>query len=498
MTALSQVFRRFVDDSSGIALVYVTLTLPVLIGFSLLAIDMARVNNLHNDLQKAADAFALAAAAELDGRDDAQIRAQRVLDNLLENQSRFSDLGTHDIGSSDLTVRYLSDLPASDDDPITSAFVAGGAAESVFIEVNVTPAQFTTIFPASFIGGANTLSVGATAVAGFTGTVVCEMTPLFICNPFEGMDAEFHEVVNDENFYGRGLRLVSNDGGSSGAWGPGNFGFLRPTSEQGYGAQALASDIARSHLRECVSSRGLYFRTGGPQPAVRDAINVRFDIYGGLFNRNDATIPPAPNVRKGYQPKGGGGGGGANAACNTEPASDTTQYRHLTQDTSYPDLNGKLGNGLWDYEGYLAANNYTALDMADFVDADGQPYSNANPPSRFDLYIYEITHNGGALVSHASVGGETGVPGCHSTPSTDPDRRLIYGALVNCLAEADELNGASGGPVPAVGYASFFLTEPVDQARTNGDMMAEIVDIDGIEGRGTMESFSRDQVQLYR
>lgn len=496
MIRLGETIRRFCRDESGVALVFVTITLPVLIGLSLLAIDMARVNNLQNDLQKAADAFALAAAAELDGRDDAEIRARRALDNLLENQSRFSDAGTYTLVSSDLAVRFLDDLPASDDDPITDAQVTLDPNQMIFIEVVVTPTGFTTIFPASFLGGANTLQVGATAVAGFTGTVVCEMTPLFICNPFEEMDVEFHEVVNDENFYGRGLRLVSNDGGTGGAWGPGNFGFLRPTSAQGYGAQDLASDIARSHLRECVTSRGLYFRTGGPQPAVRDAINVRFDIYGGSFNRNDATIPPAPNVRKGYQPKGGGGG--ANAACNTEPATDLTQYRHLTQDTSYPDLSGKLGNGLWDFEGYLAANNYTAADMADFVDADGNAYSNANPPSRYDLYIYELTHNGGALVSQASLGGETGTPGCHSTPTTDPDRRLIYGALVNCVAEADELNGASGGPVPAIGYASFFLTEPVNQARTNGDMMAEIVDIDGIEGRGTMENFSRDQVQLYR
>nr|WP_246684365.1 pilus assembly protein TadG-related protein [Mesorhizobium sp. B2-6-5] len=44
--------------------------LPVLVGFSLLAIDMSRASSLHNDPQKGVDALALAAAAELDGRSD--------------------------------------------------------------------------------------------------------------------------------------------------------------------------------------------------------------------------------------------------------------------------------------------------------------------------------------------------------------------------------------------------------------------------------------------
>lgn len=493
MRPLKNTLDRFSRDEDGIALVFVTILLPVIVGFALLAVDMARAYNLHNDLQKAADAFALAAAAELDGRDDSMSRARNAINTLLENQSRFSDLGTYTVTEDNLgAVRFYSNLPEYDEDPMSEANEVFTGPPAQFVEVVIEATPFTSIFPASFLGGENALNASADAVAGFTGTVVCEMTPLFICNPFEGMDVSFHEIVNDENFFGRGLRLVSNDGGTGGAWGPGNFGFLRPQEEHGYGAQDLASDIARSHLRECVTSRGLYFRTGGPQPAVRDAINVRFDIYNGSFKSDDVTIPPAPNVRKGFEP---GNGNGKNAVCNADEADDLTQFRHMTQDLAYPDLGGKLGNGLWDYEGYLTANGFTAADMLGFVDGDGNAYSNANPPSRYDLYIYEI-ENG--LVARSSLGGETGTPACSSAPAADSDRRLIYGALVNCTAEADNLNGASGDSVQAVGYASFFLTEPVSQARTGGDIRAEIVDIDGIAGRGTMENFSRDQVQLYR
>ena len=46
-----ETFRRFRHDERGVALILVTIMLPVIVGFALLAIDMSRVNNLHNDLQ---------------------------------------------------------------------------------------------------------------------------------------------------------------------------------------------------------------------------------------------------------------------------------------------------------------------------------------------------------------------------------------------------------------------------------------------------------------
>ncbi|TGV62017.1 hypothetical protein EN801_050045, partial [Mesorhizobium sp. M00.F.Ca.ET.158.01.1.1] len=52
--------RAFWNDQRGIAMILVAIMIPVLIGFSVLAIDMSRVNSLHNDLQKGIDAMALA------------------------------------------------------------------------------------------------------------------------------------------------------------------------------------------------------------------------------------------------------------------------------------------------------------------------------------------------------------------------------------------------------------------------------------------------------
>ncbi|WP_265517350.1 pilus assembly protein TadG-related protein [Nitratireductor luteus] len=491
MGVLRRVFFRFRHDERGVALILVSVMLPAIIGFALLALDMSRAGNLHNDLQKGADAFAIAAAYELDGRSDSVVRGDRAIANLVDNTYRFSDAGPEQtLTNAGIVRRYLRSLPANDSDPIGAADViadeVNDADEAQFVEVTVNPTGFSAIFPASFLpgGGQNNFNVSAVAVAGNAGGVICEMTPLFICNPFPGQP--FHEVVNDDNFYRRSIKLVV--GGTS--WGPGNFGFLRPEDAHGYGENELAEDLARGTLPECVSRRRVYTQTGNLTTKAKAGFNTRFDMYhnGGGFPSNTNTAwPPAPNVRKGFRYQNAS----ANA-CNMELASDPALFQQLTPDTAFT---GQIGNGEWDYETYLAANNFTATDMANFTDEDGSAYSNANPPSRYELYKYEISQG---LVPRASVGdangGETGVPACHSTVG-DEERRMIHAAVLEC-SDPDvqaQLQGQSGAP-PAIGFASFFLTEAV----TADEVLAEIVDIDGIQGRGTLTNFVREEVQLYR
>lgn len=489
--------RRFHADQRGLALVFVSIMLPVLVGFSVLAVDMARVNNLHYDLQEAADAFALAAAAELDGNLDALIRANRAIDNLLDNQSRFSTTGLHTIERADLVVTFLKSIPASDATALDDEGLDGNgvnrattlASEARYSEVTVSPTAFETVFPIAMLGGPETFSVGGQAVAGFSGTVACDMTPLFICNPFPNLDLT--DVVSTVALYRKSIKLVAG----SNTWGPGNFGFLRPQDAHGYGESQLAADIAGDNAPECVRSNSVYTQTGALSNKARDAFNVRFDMYangGGFPSKSDASNAPAPNIRKGYEYVSKG----KNAnACNMQEATNLNQYRRLTRDTAFPGASGRVGNGLWDYEGYLFANNFSVTDMSGFRDASGNAYSNANPPSRYDLYMYEINHNNGQLMAKASKGGEIGTPACHAAAagSLNPKRRLVYAALVDCATYAGQLNGQSG-TIPAMGYGSFFLTEPA----TSSEIYAEIVDINGVEGRGTMINFARDEVQLYR
>jgi Flp pilus assembly protein TadG len=491
MGALRNLLCRFGRDERGVALILVSIMLPVIIGFALLAFDMSRANNLHNDLQKGADGFAIAAAYELDGRSDSIERADRAIANLVDNTYRFSDAGAQQVlATAGISRRYLTNLPTNDSDPISASMVVADelnfAHEAQFVEITVTPVGFQAIFPASFLtanAADNAFNVGATSVAGNAGAIVCEMTPIFICNPFPG--ESFHEVVNDESLYRKSIRMVPGE-----SWAPGNFGFLRPQSDHGYGEGDLARDLARGSLPECVSRRRVYTQTGTLTTMAIAGFNTRFDMYhqgGGFPSRTDASWPPAPNIRKGFQYSPQGANPGSDP-CRMELATDTTQFRPLTRDTSFT---GLIGNGQWDYEGYLAANGFSSGDMANFTDEDGNPYSNANPPSRYELYKYELDEG---LVDDPSLGGEVGTPACHSNVG-DIDRRMIYAAILDCddPAVRDQLNGQSGAP-PAVGFASFFLTEAV----TGNEVLAEIVDIDGVQGRGTMANFVREDVQLYR
>ncbi|MDX8455533.1 pilus assembly protein TadG-related protein [Mesorhizobium sp. VK9D] len=478
--------REFRDDQRGIAMILVAILLPVLIGFALLVIDMSRANSLHNDLQKGADAFALAAAAELDGRSDAFVRADRAIDNLLKNQSRFSTADTHTLVRSDLTVSYLSGIPANDSIALDEGGKDANGVDwkttdyklATYAEVTVNPTGFATMFPASFLTGnsaSNSMNIGSSAVAGNNGATVCQMVPSFICNPFPGQD--LNQIASSGNLLRKSLKLIV--GGNN--WGPGNIGFLRPKDAHGYGETELATDIAVGRVPECVNTRLIYTQTGTLSNKVTDGFNTRFDMYGnggGFPSKNDSRWPPAPNVRKGYKTTG---------SCNSTLQTDTTKFRGLTPDLQF---SGQIGNGSWDYEGYVSVNKLSA-GLAGFKDANGNAYSNANPPSRYDLYKYEIDHN---LVGTASLGGEKGTPTC--APTTGGiDRRLFQAAIVDCSSQAvlDQLKGQSGA-VPAMGFASVFLTEAV----ANGEVRAEIVDINGTLGRGTLANRVRDEVQLYR
>src|SRR3712207_2899341 len=104
--------KRFRRDARGAFIVPLALALPVLFGFAMLAIDGGRFFNLQTSLQAAADALALAGAAELDGKSDSIVRAERAIDNLVSNDQRFGE-GANAIAKTQVAVRFLASLPAT-------------------------------------------------------------------------------------------------------------------------------------------------------------------------------------------------------------------------------------------------------------------------------------------------------------------------------------------------------------------------------------------------
>ena len=79
MKKIMRLARDLWHDASGVILPYVTLMLVVIVGLSLLALDGARYMSLQTQMQAAADAMALAGAAELNGKSGARARATKCL-----------------------------------------------------------------------------------------------------------------------------------------------------------------------------------------------------------------------------------------------------------------------------------------------------------------------------------------------------------------------------------------------------------------------------------
>jgi Flp pilus assembly protein TadG len=484
-----RVAKTFWSDTSGIILPYVTLLLVVIIGLAVLALDGARYMSLQTQLQNGADALALAGAAELDRLPDAEDRAARAIRSLLANSSLFGTGSSRNVQVAG--IQFFSQIPASDDAPMAAGAIAPDPTSARFVAVTVKPVTLTTILPASLFGGANAVTTGASAVAGFD-QVVCQFPPLFICNPYEtdgmtyeGATAALQAATADPTIRRRLIRLHQYRGANE--YAAGDYGFLESPS-LGRGDAALIDALATVRPTACFLQSSVNFRPGFVA-STREAFNVRFDIYEGAMtgNKNDANYRPAENVRKGYV----GGSGGGNS-CRALPAnnwpigSPPSQATGLPLDRTWPYLNGRMGAGDWDFSTYWQVNH--SGDGRNPPTINGSPASNANPPSRYDVYRYEIEQG---FVADRSPGGESGAPACYTGGqlSEPPDRRILHAAVVNCRSLG--LNAGVRASVPVAAFGKFFLSLPLSRSQT--DLYVETVDLVKPGDR-----VNYDMVQLYR
>ncbi|MCQ8871812.1 pilus assembly protein [Mesorhizobium sp. LMG17149] len=499
--------RAFWNDQRGVAMILVAIMLPVLVGFALLAIDMSRANGLHNDLQKGVDALALAAAAELDGRTDSTERATRAATTLLTNKTKFSTSGNHTLTPADVTITYLSGIPASDNIGLTAAgvdangvsWVAPDSKSALFAEVTVNASgiangagAFEAIFPASFLGGDSTFEIRPQAVAGFNQSI-CETVPIFMCNPFETSDPLTSKTIQQAfasgDTYSREFRMLKVDSNP----GPGNFGLIDNN------LSSLRDAIAMGTSGTCYSRDVLTTKTGVTLGQVNAGLNTRFDLYSGSLNKNnkDWAYRPASNVRKGQK-----------TGCSKyDPVTDNSALP-LPPGDGYgvkPGMSLPIGSqGFWG--NYWQINHGSAYPNV--PSATNPTGAKTAPASRYDVYKYEIANG---LVGDKSLAPtkETGTPSCYKgdAPTADPDRRLLNMAIVNCIANQAKLNGHV--QLRPDGYASVFINTPVqkqDNTKDDEDASAaekpislEIVDVDGGFANNTLvDKAFRNEAQLYR
>jgi Flp pilus assembly protein TadG len=255
--------RALWDDTSGVILPYVTIMLVVIVGLSVLALDGARLMSLQTQLQNGADALALAGAAELDRLPDAETRARTAIERLFTNSTMFGSGASRTIAVSN--IKFYSRLPASDASPMSAGTLAIRPGNARFVSVTVRPITLPTILPAALFGGANTVTTAASAVAGFD-QVVCGVTPIYVCNPYEtpgitydeATEALQHAAANPPD-QGRLMRLRQYGGNAP--YAAADYGFLSsPTL--GSDEMSLIDSIAIVRPAACFLQRGVNFRPG--------------------------------------------------------------------------------------------------------------------------------------------------------------------------------------------------------------------------------------------
>lgn len=503
ISRLSAAARALWEDTEGVILPYVTIMLVVFIGTAVLALDGGRYMSLQTQLQKGADALAIAGAYELDRKPDSLTRATAAVNNLFSSTPHSTLFGTGgSVNVAISAIRFLHSLPGDATNPIPNSYVTAVPADARFIEVTVQPVSIPTILPAAFFGGATTVTAGAAAVAG-NDEVACGITPVFICNPFEQPGDSYATATqrlitatSDTSFQRKLIRLA-NGGGGNATWGPGAFGYLYPEagSLPNDGCfQGAAGDIGQAMAigrpKSCYRKRGVDLRPGDPQEG-KDGLNTRFGLYSQDF-KCQASYVPDVNVRKGYK-----AGPSGNWCRATPDGSFTGTPPH----TWPPGLEAKtvpldddmisnpaimVGNGSWNCLNYWTSVYGTTPEAPAGCTA-------TSTISRRSIYEYEIANP--ALLSRApqtskqTATAETGAPQCNAA-AAQPGRREFAVAIVNCLSSPVPIQ-SNATNVPVAGFGKFFITHP-----TPGPGSDPYVEFMGMVEEG--DGFNFDQVQLYR
>lgn len=518
--------KALLQSTSGAVAPTVALSLFGLIAAGGIAFDYARMASLDSELQNAADQAALAAATQLDGKTGACSRAASAASALIRNDTRFAnDGGGYAVtianeATCDRTgfIKFYKNKDRSDTGALTDADVN-------FVEVTVNSrSAFFALTPIVAVLSSGPLS--AKAYAG-VGGAICKVPPVMMCNPAEGTGQDFPLSTD----IGKGIRLVA--GGSGGAWGPGNFGYLE--TNLGSGANVLETALgANVPGGDCISADEVTTKPG-LSVSVTDAVNTRFDIYeNGLVNYCDSgtgNCSPALNTRKDVVRPDISSNGNGNAALNCAVGNGTNPWK-LPSVQYLPDpvsrvsttptnmgfprdichsvsstgdcAAGRIGDGLWDRALYFQIN-HPGISPATVASWAGR--SGISTLTRYDVYRWEIATSGALAPRSAesvSQGNGNGnatdyysysAPVCAAgmAPSAQVrDRRILSVAVVNCAAEG--IQGQTKN-VHVEKFVDVFLVEPsLTRSRTDkADIYVEIKgEAEPLSETGAAQAFLRN------
>ena len=486
--------KRFTSDESGAVAATYALALVPLIAIAGLGFDYARLMGMDSELQNGADQAALAAATQLDGQSGACARAANAASGMLQNQIIMAAESNLVTLTSETGCDATGQIRFWQDKDKTTAATSDANARFVEVQVDSRSVDYAWL---PITGRLASGQIDGTALAGL-GSAICKVPPVMMCNP-----DETQPTFPIANYVGKGIRLITQDGG--GTYGQGVFGYLETAA--GSGASVTKELIgAREIPGDCVSTEGADIKPG-LQLTVMDYFNTRFDIYANGLNAvcgaNNSNCPPSANSKTDFLK-----GGGANQ-CGIVTGSGTNgwvqgsvPYRPTSKDVpldptvaanlspmGYPrDMchavsklgqcsGGKIGDGNWDRRAYFLSNSANWPSVPNYNLVFG-----TSTPTRYQVYKYEAANAATRLKSQSDVGG--GSLTAHSAPvcvtpgvpvaGTLPDRRVLSVAVINCVANNV---GSNTKNAPIVKYVDVFLVEPSANRGSGSNAITEKSDV---------------------
>jgi Flp pilus assembly protein TadG len=505
---IPRAFRTFwTEDRAAISPLY-AVGILALVGVSGVGFDYGRLMALDSELQNAADQAALAAATQLDGGDDAMIRARDAATNTLAtaasdyvNETRFAN-DTRITAATDtrpITNLSFTFYDGYEDDAVGNVVPINNTdgADAKVVEVTVNPRQvFYALTPV--VGAMNSGPVIGKALAALeSGT--CNVPPMFFCVPVNGGVTET-TFPTDAN-RGQGLKLHFKDTGQDSpgnpndptidntTWAPGNFGFLDleylPNNQQN------ETTGLNSYLLGCTSSAPISdpgFRT--PQGS---ALNSRLDFYPppkNQCNTKNGNFCPAQNVTKNLVLKMP-----SNADDCSNPPNNINENDWVdaaTLDFATPDYPANGYDPGYNEDANFAGNPYTIFGNGDWnaatwlnthhgVATSAIPDLDNNLSiSRYEVYQWELDPAAPSRLDPEFLIDVDGNKYCSfPRPVDEPpglaaddnqkDRRLLTVAAVDCAG----LNGKNA--VRVLRWVDLFLVKPVNTSGADRNFFTEIV-----------------------
>lgn len=535
--------RKLLRDQCGAVAPFLAGTIFLLIGIGALAVELPRMANFTTDLQNAADAAALAGAAELTGFSGSTNRATNAAISAFSNAQKFGS-GSSTITLTAANIDFLNALPSSDNTAIPNSDTTTKDSDARFIRVTIANQGINFAFSSIF--GISSATATVTAVAG-NNEEVCQTPPMFICNPTEpttNTDPTYpvNYAAPPTGIAGVSIRAFYAGGGAA-QYSPGNFGLLCPSGDRNCNptSQKMAKLFAAPQ-GSCIRTQNsqILSKPGVDQNSVAEGLNIRFDDWDNYAAHNWQGVTgftPAYDVTQGRSvPKSDTNG---NKACPSGGGSNAFPMPTTgTADALMPDscllsntcTNGNIGDGNWDRTTYFNINQ----------DTNSIPSALGTSPSPYQVYRWEVQNATSTAPTkpvapgEATFGGSTTAEDGQSNAVTTPsngyacspgqtpdtysydyskipgnggtltfaslvDRRLMPLAIEDCVAQ--NLAGGSQIITPVEWDYAFIIgpmSDPFYSQQYNNNNSAIFLQLLGKMSQTDLSQAIHNVVRLYR